>query len=272
MSNPPPYAPVSTRVFPSHHMVRQSPALSKEITLDATSRESTEALSEIYSIIIVLDLLEKSYLKDGLFAKTKDPDTKEEVTIDTYTPTALRLLNQYNSLLKLPDVKTQFIDLNTFKKNYGLSCPLASERISAGVPATMVSSITKESSSSDKKNTGVSSRAVAEATGSFITLMDALKLNYKAKDQLYPLLSDLVTSVNAVLSDGDEDSSESETDSDDEEPTSSKKLDFEGRSKLVGWLVKLNNMKADEELNAEDTRQLLFDLETAYKNFYTCLE
>lgn len=47
--------------------------------------------------------------------------------------------------------------------------------------------------------------------------MDALKLNYKAKDQLHPLLSELMTSLNKVTS-----------------------QDFEGRGKIVQWYVDYN--------------------------------
>ncbi len=79
--------------------------------------------------------------------------------------------------------------------------------------------------------------------------MDALKLNYKAKDQLHPLLSELITSVNKVTN-----------------------QDFEGRGKIVQWLIKLNQMKANENISDEDARQLLFDLDNAYKVFYTNLE
>jgi hypothetical protein len=64
--------------------------------------------------------------------------------------------------------------------------------------------------------------------------MDALKLNYKSKDQLHPLLSDLMTSLNTSMS-----------------------KDFEARGKIVQWLITLNQMRAADELNGDQSRQVL---------------
>lgn len=50
---------------------------------------------------------------------------------------------------------------------------------------------------------------------SFITFMDALKLRMRAKDQLHPLLQDLVTGYARFKG----------------------SKDWEGRSKMVGWCV-----------------------------------
>jgi ESCRT-I complex subunit VPS28 len=49
----------------------------------------------------------------------------------------------------------------------------------------------------------------------FITFMDALKLRLRAKDQLHPLLQDLVTGYARFKG----------------------SKDWEGRSKMVGWYV-----------------------------------
>ena len=78
--------------------------------------------------------------------------------------------------------------------------------------------------------------------------MDALKLNFVAKDQLYPWLSKLIASLNNV-SDGD----------------------YEGRPKMVQWLIILNHMEASEEISPEQSRQLLFDIESAYNAFFKTL-
>ncbi|ODQ57439.1 hypothetical protein WICANDRAFT_35681 [Wickerhamomyces anomalus NRRL Y-366-8] len=230
----PAYAPTATQKNPSYNKIRNSSInLDQEVSLFNTvqQREVYESLAELYSIITVLDFIEKSYVKDTL---NKDGQ-------DQYTPTVLRLLAQYNTILKNPEVNKEFGSLDTFKKNYNLNCPSATSRIEIGVPATVEHAINVPSSSG---------LTVAEATGNFITCMDALKLNYKAKDQLHPLLSDLMTSVNKVSSN----------------------KEFDGRGKLVEWLIKINKMNINEELSEEDTRQLLFDLDNAYKGFYTMLE
>ena len=99
------------------------------------------------------------------------------------------------------------------------------------------------------KNKMFNGKSVAEATGNFITLIDALKLNYRAKDQLHPLMAELLLSINKVS-----------------------RQDFEYRQKLVDWIVKINKMKADEQLTDSEIRELIFDLDIAYKNFYTLLE
>ena len=78
--------------------------------------------------------------------------------------------------------------------------------------------------------------------------MDALSLDYKAKDQLHPLLSDVMSSLNNVSSG-----------------------DFDGRGQLVHWLIKLNGMRATEEMETEEARQMAFDVENAYQAFFRTL-
>lgn len=80
--------------------------------------------------------------------------------------------------------------------------------------------------------------------------MDAIKLNYKSKEQLHPLLSDLIKSASRTLGN----------------------QDFTGRSKLVNWLITLNNLKMDQLLTDSDSKSLLFDLQGAYTGFIDCLE
>ena len=86
--------------------------------------------------------------------------------------------------------------------------------------------------------------------------MDALKLNYRLKEQLHPLLSDLVINLNTL----------NETN----EARGKAARDFPGKSRLVNWLIKLNNSSAD--LNREDMDAFLQDLDVAYKGFYGLLE
>jgi ESCRT-I complex subunit VPS28 len=79
--------------------------------------------------------------------------------------------------------------------------------------------------------------------------MDSLKLNLVAVDQIHPLLSDLMQSLNKV-------------------PLMP---DYEGKGKVREWLISLNQMKATDELNGDQVRQLLFDLESSYTGFHRCL-
>ena len=67
-----------------------------------------------------------------------------------------------------------------------------------------------------------------------------------AVDEVYPLLSDLVSSLHKV---------------------SQLPPDFSGKVKLKAWLSKLHSMPASQRLSSEDVRQLLFDLDQSYQDF-----
>lgn len=73
-------------------------------------RDLYESLAEIYSIIITLDGLEKAYIKDV-------------VTEAEYTETCTRLLKQYKSSLGDETVAQEFVDLETFKRTWGVCHP-----------------------------------------------------------------------------------------------------------------------------------------------------
>lgn len=89
---------------------------------------------------------------------------------------------------------------------------------------------------------------ILEATQDFITFLDALRLGLLAKDQLHPLLTDVIQSVNKVTD-----------------------RDFENRGKIVQWLITLNQMKATEELGDAQARELELDINSAYQGFKSTL-
>ena len=62
-------------------------------------------LAELFSIIVTLDYLERAFLRDSI----------KEVE---YTPTCLRLLSQYKTILKSDEVNTAFGGLEEFKREY----------------------------------------------------------------------------------------------------------------------------------------------------------
>jgi len=198
-------------------------------------------------------------------------------------------LGQYNTILKNPTVAAAFVDLDTFKRDYNISYPSATSRLSIGIPATLEGPNTGAASNSAaagiSAGTAISgtllygsspsdpvpsfasgattlqqpqvqqqpppqptARAAAEATQHFITFLDALRLNYTAKDQLHPLLSDVITAVSNVT-----------------------QTNFEGRASIVKWLITLNRMGAGDEIDEQQKRQMLFDVEGAYHEFYKTL-
>lgn len=89
---------------------------------------------------------------------------------------------------------------------------------------------------------------ILEATQDFITFLDALRLGLLAKDQLHPLLTDVIQSVNKVTD-----------------------RDFENRGKIVQWLITLNQMKASDELSEHQSRELELDINSAYLGFKNIL-
>lgn len=70
-------------------------------------RDLYETLAEIYSIIVTLDGLEKAYIRDA-------------VSESEYTETCSRLLKQYKSTLNDETVAQEFVDLETFKRTWGV--------------------------------------------------------------------------------------------------------------------------------------------------------
>jgi ESCRT-I complex subunit VPS28 len=76
--------------------------------------------------------------------------------------------------------------------------------------------------------------------------MDAVKLEQRAVDELQPLLSDLMDSLTRLP----------------ETPN-----DFEPNRKVSKWLQKLNALRAVDQIDEDDARQLYHDLDSAYAEF-----
>ncbi|KAH7299445.1 hypothetical protein KP509_24G011900 [Ceratopteris richardii] len=159
-----------------------------------------------------------------------------------YEPACTKLIAQFKTLCT--SLKDTVPDVERFMITYKMDCPAALNRlVVSGVPATVEH---KSSSSSDSG----SAVAVAECVQHYITAMDSLKLNMVAVDQVHPLLLDLLSSLNKVrmLS-----------------------ADFEGKVKTRNWIAKLSRMGAADELNEQQARQLLFDLDSSYNAFMNAL-
>jgi ESCRT-I complex subunit VPS28 len=128
-----------------------------------------------------------------------------------------------------------------------LEVPRATERIRVGMPSTTVTA-SSGSAPTPAAAAGTNGALILEATQDFITFLDALRLGLVAKDQLHPLLADVIQSVNKVTD-----------------------RDFESRGKIVEWLITLNQMKASEELDEDQRRQLDSDMNAAYQGFKNTL-
>ncbi|XP_015706775.1 vacuolar protein sorting-associated protein 28 homolog [Coturnix japonica] len=84
----------------------------------------------------------------------------------------------------------------------------------------------------------------------FITIMDKLRLEIRAMDEIQPDLRELLETMNRM---------------------SALPSDFEGRHHVLHWLQTLSSMSASDELDDNQVRQMLFDLESAYNAFNRCL-
>ncbi|KAK3309699.1 vacuolar protein sorting-associated [Chaetomium strumarium] len=230
-----PYAPTPHSYVPNS-MLSATINLDEEVKLAETraERDLQDSLAEIFSIIVSIDELEKAFLKDAI------PEAD-------YSEICERSLKQYKSLLADETVAKAFVGLEEFKSEWGLEVPRATERIRVGMPSTAVTA--SSGSAAASAPTGNTSGAlILEATQDFITFLDALRLGLLAKDQLHPLLTDVIQSVNKVTD-----------------------RDFENRGKIVQWLITLNQMRATEELSEEQARELELDINSAYQGFKSTL-
>ena len=157
-------------------------------------------------------------------------------TIMQYTSECNKLISQFKIAEKVALKNSMTTD--TFMQVYQIDCPRAKERLLVmGVPEQMVSS---EGGAAKEAIT------VAETAEHFITTMDALKLDQTAVDDLQPLLSDLMNALTRLP----------------ETPN-----DFEPNRIVQQWLQKLNLMRAVDDIDEADSRQLYMDLESAYQEF-----
>ena len=128
-----------------------------------------------------------------------------------------------------------------------MEVPRATERIRIGLPATIADAPPAQTATPQNtapSGSSATGQQILLATENFITFLDALKLNMLSKDSLHPLLSEVIQSVNQVTS-----------------------SDFENRGKIISWLIRLNGMRATEELSEAEARELSFDIEGAYAGF-----
>ena len=166
---------------------------------------------------------------------------RASVSADDYTQACYQLIAQFKTTEKAIVVSDPSFRTDEFIRTYKMDCPAAQERLLvSGVPATVLHA---------QKSSGESVVVAAEATQWFISAMDALRLDQRAVDEVQPAISDLVKTLNKC---------ESITPGFD-------------KSKLSDWLVKLNGMRASEELSDDEVRQLLMDLDSSYANFKSAL-
>ena len=195
--------------------------LNQEVKLYQSSRdrEDFDNRANLFSIIQTIQALEIAYIKDAVSPKD-------------YHQACSKLLEQSKAAFGL--VKQSFKDVEEFMKRYHVECPAALQRIKDGKPLAVHEENRNES------------RLIADVVSMFLTLLDRLRLDIMANDQLQPDVKDLLDAMDKMRS---------------------LPKDFEGRKAVQGWLDVLKNMSASDELTPDQARQMVFDIEGAYNDF-----
>ncbi|EXB51814.1 hypothetical protein L484_006387 [Morus notabilis] len=197
---------------------------------DKREREMYENFAELYAIIKATEKLEKAYVRDIISSAE-------------YETECIKHIAHFKTLAST--LKDTIPSIERFADTYKMDCPAAINRlVTSGVPATV------EHRASVAAAATTSAATVAECTQNFITAMDTLKLNMVATDQVHPVLSDILNSLNKL---------------------SFLPPDFTGKVKLKEWMGRLSKMGAADELTEQQSRQLQFDLESSYNSFMAAL-
>ncbi|CAH8632458.1 unnamed protein product [Schistosoma guineensis] len=186
----------------------------------AREREKYDNLAELYAVINTIQCLQKAYIKDYV-------ESKE------YTAACSKLLVQYKAAFKQVQ-GDEFATVEDFMRKYKMDCPAALERIKEGRPITI---------KDDKQNIN---KSIADTVSLFITIMDKLRLDIRAVDELHPDLRELYETLYRL---------------------SILPADFEGKDRVKAWLDKMDQMQASDELSEAEVRQMLFDLDSGYNAF-----
>jgi len=240
MNEPPPYHTLTSESQSSSYSTDfRSTGSSSSSTLSASTLGTTNTNTGTRRMVkLASNSQEKKFfdLLANLFSIIKTVEVLETqysncaVALAEYRQQCSLLISHFKTARKKANmIKDE--DVQKFMKDYRLECPLAYTRlVEVGVP--------------DSGSGGGGIKVVAETVQHFITLKDALSLNMSAIDEIQPLLADLVDSAARSL------------------------IQFPGFDRLQNWLVDLNKMKATAELDGDQRRQMMHDLETAYSNFH----
>lgn len=164
---------------------------------------------------------------------------RDAVSSREYGSACSKLIFQYKVWM---DSNASLItSVEDFVKEYSIPCNVALVRLKSGLPATLAHG--GSDIDMGRKNETAELLTITEL---FITAMDSLKLNMLAVDSLFPALKDILDGLSRIHS---------------------LPPDHEVRDKIRSWVTLLNGMKASEELDEEQARQLSFDLDQAYASF-----
>ncbi|XP_077665791.1 vacuolar protein sorting-associated protein 28 homolog isoform X2 [Eretmochelys imbricata] len=129
-------------------------------------------MAELFAVVKTMQALEKAYIKDC-------------VSPNEYTAACSRLLVQYKAAFKQVQ-GSEIGSIDEFCRKFRLDCPLAMERIKEDRPITI------------KDDKGNLNRCIADIVSLFITVMDKLRLEIRAMDEIQPDLRELMETMNRM--------------------------------------------------------------------------
>lgn len=211
-----------------------------------SERHFVDYLADMYAAILCLERLERAHNRDLV------PSDEYSRTLDK---TLSRIKTIENQLNVAASSGLRYSGLDDFLQTYGVSqaCGAARARLieTARQQAERIAEREKQQNAAELQKsmpTGPNPTSVLQAAQHFITLMDCLKLNQRSTDQLYPLIQDLLNAVRRVHP------------------------QFDQLPRLTNWMTLLDSMKASDELNDEQVREFLFDVDRGYNAFYRYLD
>lgn len=211
--------------------------MSETVAVAPSERHTVEYLADMYAAITTIEKLERANHRD-LISKVE------------YTTKLDHLIEKFESIeLQLKEASSaHYTDVDAFMSEYDMSnsCAAAKSRLHK-LKAAKAQAERETTQNAEATTNKVNPRRVLEAAQHFITIMDSLKLNQTAADQLFPIMTDLVATVKAVYP------------------------EFEQLPRLESWLRLLDGMNASDQLSEQQTREMLFDLERGYQAFYSYL-
>jgi ESCRT-I complex subunit VPS28 len=198
--------------------------LGREDKLSTAEKRALEPDANLYSVLVTVEHLERAFV-NGL-VNEKD-----------YEAECQKLIAQFKVIQNARKGQS----VQSFILEQHVDCPLAVERL---LHSGMVATRMYAAGDAEKE-----SLYVFEASQSFVTLMDALKLNMNAVDEVLPHLKELRTSLAQL-----------------------QLPELDGIPKIEEWLRNLSQRPAADELAEAEARQFSMDLDTAYSSFHHWLK
>jgi len=222
---------------PSYNQVAHvdEKATETEIKLwhSSKERQDYDVLADFFVTIVATQRLESMWGRGN-------------ITDEVYTNECKRLITQFKSQSVNASAALSkhygTPDIEKFWSLFNLNADGAKQRLLVEkVPATVFHG--------QAKAKGVE-LTVAQTVQNFITTLDALEMGLKSTDEVQPKVKQLMESLSK----------------------NNLPADHKSMETVKKWLLKLNQMSAAAELNEEECRQIAFDLDDAYHQYYKFVE